>query len=311
MTFAHWPDTVDDIIGGDQAVMLATVTPAGGVVLTPVTNFGARDRDGGTVTVNSSVGGWKKLQRIKRDPKVALAFHTRDHGYSNRPEYVLVQGTASLSAPLADYPETLGADWERFDGPRATGLLWNRWLRLYYTRVLIEVTVARMVVWPDLTCGEQPRVLGPALPSDAPEPHEPPGLGTAPRIDHAKAAGRLADLPETLLGWTGADGFPMVVPVSVSGDDQAGILLDPPPGILPGGGRRAGLTAHSFTKYVQGQHQRVHTGWLENGPEVRYAPHTELAYRTPPSRLVYRLGVGAAMRIARRRARRAGHDILQ
>ncbi|MES9605965.1 pyridoxamine 5'-phosphate oxidase family protein [Actinomadura sp. NPDC000929] len=220
MTLAHWPDTVDDIIGGDQAVILATVTPARGVVLTPATNFGARDRDGGTVTVNSSVGGWKKLQRIKREPKVALAFHARDHGYSDRPEYVLVQGTASLSAPLGDYPETLGAD-------------------------------------------------------------------------------------------SGADGFPMVIPVSVIGDDQDGILLDPPPGILPDGGRRAGLTAHSFTKYVQGQHQRVHTGWLENGPEVRYAPHTELAYRTPPSRLVYRLGVGAAMRVAHRRARRAGHDILR
>ncbi|MEU9844118.1 pyridoxamine 5'-phosphate oxidase family protein [Actinomadura sp. NPDC048032] len=110
MTLAHWPDTVDDIIGGDQAVILATVTPARGVVLTPVTNFGARDRDGGTVTVNSSVGGWKKLQRIKREPRIALAFHTRDHGYSDRPEYVLVQGTASLSAPLGDYPETLGAD---------------------------------------------------------------------------------------------------------------------------------------------------------------------------------------------------------
>ncbi|MEV4254106.1 hypothetical protein AB0J52_13185, partial [Spirillospora sp. NPDC049652] len=148
------------------------------------------------------------------------------------------------------------------------------------------------------------------LPSRPPEPHKPPGGGTAPRIDHRKASRRLTELPDTLLGWAGADGFPMVIPASVVGDDQSGILLDVPPGILPGGGRRAGLTGHSFTKYVQGQHQRVHTGWLESGPDVRYAPHTELAYRTPPSKLVYRLEVGAAMRVAQGRARRAGHDIL-
>ncbi|MEV4254978.1 pyridoxamine 5'-phosphate oxidase family protein, partial [Spirillospora sp. NPDC049652] len=170
MTFSHWPGAVDDIICGDQAVILATVTPARGAVLTPVTNFGTRDRDGGRVTVNSSVGGWKKLQRIRRDPKVALAFHTRDHGYSDRPEYVLVQGTASLSAPLADYPASLGANWERFDGPRATGPFWDRWLRLYYTRVLIDIAVERIIVWPDLACREEPSVLGPELPSRPPEP---------------------------------------------------------------------------------------------------------------------------------------------
>src|SRR3954451_12530880 len=141
MSSARWPDRVDEIIGGDQAVMLATVTPARGVVLTPVTNFGVRDRDAGTVTVNSSAGGWKKLERIGRDPHVALAFHTRLHGYADRPEYVLVQGTASLSAPLDDYPATLGADWERFDGPRASGPFWGPWLRPYYTRVVIDIAV--------------------------------------------------------------------------------------------------------------------------------------------------------------------------
>jgi hypothetical protein len=309
MTRAHWPDGVDEIIGGDQAVILATVTPARGVVLTPVTNFGARDRDTGTVTVNSAVGGWKKLERIRRDPHVALAFHTRAHGYSDRPEYVLVQGTAALSAPRNDYPETLGANWERFDGPRATGPLWGRWLRPYYTRIVIDITVERLIAWQTLASEGSPEVFGPPLPDRAPEPHRPPGQGTGPRIDHVNAARRLEGLPDTLLGWTGADGFPMVVPVGVTGHDAEGILLQVPLGALPDGGRRAGLTAHSFTKYVQGQEQRVHTGWLEATPQVRYAPHTELAYRTPPSKLVYRLGIGVAMRIALRRARRAGLEL--
>ena len=60
-----WPDTIDEILGGDQAVALAHVTPAEGVVLTPVTNFALRDREAGTVAVNSSVGMWRKLDRIQ------------------------------------------------------------------------------------------------------------------------------------------------------------------------------------------------------------------------------------------------------
>ena len=95
-----WPDSVDEVLAGDQTIMLATVTPAEGVVLLPVTNFAVRDREAGTVTAaNSSVGVSKKLERIRRNPRVALAYHTRARGWTVRPQYVLVQGTASLSAP--------------------------------------------------------------------------------------------------------------------------------------------------------------------------------------------------------------------
>ena len=90
----HWPGTVDSVLGGDQVLALAYCTPASGVVIAPVTNFGLRDPATGTVIVNSSVGAWKKLDRIRRNPRVALAFHTRRHGFSDRPEYVLLQGTA-------------------------------------------------------------------------------------------------------------------------------------------------------------------------------------------------------------------------
>src|SRR2546429_874988 len=93
-----WPDDVDEVLAGDQAIALATVTPAKGVVLMPVTNFAVRDRWAGTIeAVNSSVGVSKKLERIRRDPHVALAYHTREHGWTNRPEYVLLPGTATLS----------------------------------------------------------------------------------------------------------------------------------------------------------------------------------------------------------------------
>ena len=98
-----WPDNVDEILGSDQVVALAYTTPANGVILTPLTNFGLRDREAGTLSpVNSSVAAWRKLDRIRKSPKVALAYHTRTHGFSDRREYVLVQGTASLGEPVED-----------------------------------------------------------------------------------------------------------------------------------------------------------------------------------------------------------------
>ena len=36
----EWSDSVDEILDGEHAVMLAYATPAGGVVLAPVSNFG-------------------------------------------------------------------------------------------------------------------------------------------------------------------------------------------------------------------------------------------------------------------------------
>lgn len=306
-----WPDTVEEILAGDQAVMLASVTPAGGVVLGPVTNFATHDRDAGTVTVNSSIGAWKKLERIRHNPRVALAFHTREHGSTDRPEYVLVQGTASLSQPIADYPATIGENWERFDGPRG-GALWRRWLRVYYTRVSIDVAVQRVTVWPDLAASGTPQVYGEQPPAGMPSSQRPPARGTGPRVDCDRATRAAAGLPNVLLGWVDTDGFPLAVPVELDGKGGNGIVLRTTRPLLPPGGRRAGLTAHAFTRYVTGQHQRVHTGWLEAEDAVRhatYAPHTRFGYRLPPSTLLYRLVVGLAARRGLRTARKTGVSI--
>src|SRR3954471_12510700 len=101
----HWSDDAEAILASDHVVALAYATPAKGVVLLPVTNFAVRDRAAGTLTaVNTSVGVWRKRERIRRDPHVALAYHTRRHADTDRPEYVLAQGWATLSEPVEDYP---------------------------------------------------------------------------------------------------------------------------------------------------------------------------------------------------------------
>jgi hypothetical protein len=319
-TDEKWPETADEIFGGDQCIALGHVTPGQGVVLTPVTNFAQRDRAAGTVSVNSSVGMWKKLQALQRNPKVALAFHTRahSHGHSARQDYVLVQGNAKLSS-LSDpeaWLQTLGENWERFSGEsRDVGRLWERWLRAYHWRVNIEVAVERVIVWPDLECRGVPKVYGTLLPAELPATQRPPAKGTGPRVNHTRAAKRAQGLANVLLAWTDAEGYPTIAPVGVTGADGRGILLTAPTELIPDGGRRAGLLAHEFSRHVVGQHQRKHTGWLEVSPagqgedaqrEIVYAPHTHSGYYLPPSRLLFKLAGGYVSRRGLREARRAG-----
>ena len=308
---ARWPAAVEEILGGDHAVALAYVTPASGVVIAPVSNFAMRDREAGTVTVNSSVGAWKKLERIRQNPRVALAFHTRRHARTGRPEYVLVQGRASLS-PFADrgWVDAHREEWERFTGGmREFGPVWGRWLSIYHWRVGIELAVERVVVWPDLACTGPPEVHGAPLPQDDPPSQAPPARGAGPRLNHRRAAARARRLPDVLLGWVGTAGLPFVAPVQVRGTDEEGILLQAAAGVVPPAARRAGLTAHWFSPRVLGQVQHVHTGWLEADPgagRIVYAPHTGVGYRMPPSKLVYKVAVGAFTRLRLRQARRAG-----
>ena len=289
----YWPEHADEILGGDQTIALAYVTPARGVVITPVTNFSLRDRAAGRIgAVNSSVGVWKKLERIRRDPHVALAYHTRRHGFSGRPEYVLVQGRATLGEPIDDYPYKIREEWERFGGDLDFGPVLRWLLRAWLRRVALDVAVERVVVWPDLACRGEPEVHGAPLPGEPTPPQKPPRNGTGPRVDVRRAARRAERLPDVLLGWTGADGFPVVLPVQVTRASAGGLVLDAPT-TLPPGGRRAGLTAHAFTRFGYGQEPRRHTGWLEDGV---YAPHTATGYRLPESRLLFHLAGGIVCR---------------
>lgn len=230
MRFATpWSERVEEILDGDHAVVLAYATPARGVVLAPVSNFGLHNRAEGVVTVNSSVG------------------------------------------------------------------------------VEIRITVERIVVWPDLACQGAPEVEGVPLPAEVPASQERPAKGTAPRVNHARAARRAKRLPNVLLGWVGVDGFPFVVPVNVGATNDDGILLDSPPRTAPPGGRRAGLTAHWFSRGVAGQRHVICTGWMESsGGEVTYAPHTLAAYRMPSSRLIYQFVVGLFTRLRYRQATNRG-----
>ena len=301
---SEWPASVDEVLTGDQVVGFAYVTPAKGVVLQPLTNMGDPSEP-----VSSSVGMFRKLQRIQANPRVAVAYHTRTHGFSDRREYVLVQGRASLTS-VEDHGwlERHRENWVRFAGPIPQNRVLAWWLREYHWRVGMRLEIERMVVWPDLRCQGEPAVHGVAAFAEPPAHQKPPAKGTGPRVNHERAARRAAGLQNVLLGWVGGDGYPVVVPVDVQGSDERGIVIQAPADVLPDGGRRAGLLAHEFARHAKGQNLTKHTGWLEpmgDGTAV-YAPHTKAGYRMPASMFIFRFASGLVTKQRTRQARRAG-----
>jgi Pyridoxamine 5'-phosphate oxidase len=300
-----WPEEVDAVLAGDMTAALAYLTPAGGAVVTAVAPVGMRDRDKGTVTFTTSLGFGKKLERIERDPRVALAYHARDHGFAPGDSFVLVQGRCRPVPPADEdwNSRVLGPASARFMGPPRRGRFWDRWLREYYAdRVAVTVDVERIVVWPALDCSGEPLVHGAPRPDEEPEPQPAPKKGTAPRLDAAKAGGRLARLPHLLVSWRDADGFPVVVAARVAQAGADGIRLTSG-AALPGGGRRAGLLGHSYGPKLVALQARQHTGWLEDG---LYAPHTAAAFRAPRNKTLLLLANGLLAKQGLRKARREG-----
>ena len=302
-----WSDEVDEILASDLAAGVAYLTPAKGVVIVPMAPLGIRDREAGTVTLSTSQGLWKKLDRIRRNPGVAIAYHAREHGLTDRPGFVLVQGRASFPLkPDREWLESITPEWDRFLGPRSGGIV-GRLLDVYYwQRVPIVVEVERVVAYPDDRAEEDPVVFGADRPPP-PAPQKAPGGGTGPRIDTAVVERHANRLPHTLLGWCGSDELPDVIPVAVTGSSSEGVNLRVSPGAVPPSGRRAGLTSHEFWPRMIGQEQRVHTGWVssDGAGRVQYAPHTKAGYKLPRSKAAYALG-SASLATRMRAARRAG-----
>jgi hypothetical protein len=282
----RWSDDLDDVVRGDLTAAAAYLTPARGAVVTAVAPCGIGQRDLGLLGFTTSLGFGKKLERIIPDPHVALAFHAREHGFSANPMFLLAQGTATVDLrPSRARLEALTPQVERYLGKVVRGPVWDRLLREYYTeRVVVDIAVRRVAAWPDLGASGDMEVTGAPWPGPA-DPQPPPKYGTGPRVDVAKAAGRIATLPHRVLAYRGADGFPIIVPVQIAGHDRAGLRLVVAAGLLPPGGRRAGLLTHAYRPQLVGLSTRIFTGWLQvSADAVVYAPHTSKGFVAPPSK---------------------------
>lgn len=300
-----WSDEIDGILGGDMTAGLAYVTPAGGCVVAAVAPVGLRDREAGVVTFTTSLGFGRKLDRLRDEPRVALAYHARDHGFSDSPRYVLVQGRASFDeTPDESYlREVVSPAAERFMGKPKEGRFWDWVLREYYaTRVAVDVQVERLVVWPDLGCRGEPEVLGAPRPAAPPEPQSAPKKGTGPRVDVPKVRRRMDKLPHRLASWRDADGFPLILPFVPGSAGPEGLIVDVAEG-LPPGGRRAGLVTHSYKAGLVGLNTRQQTGWLEGDGAV-YAPHTDAGFRAPANKTLLLIANGIQAKLGVRKMRK-------
>jgi hypothetical protein len=240
---------------------------------------------------------------------VALAYHARQHGFCTRPPFVLVQGDATVDlTPSETRLDAFAPQATRYLGELKRGPVWDRLLREYYQeRVFVDITVARVVAWPDLHASGEPTVTG-AAPPPPPPPQTAPKNGIGPRVDVAKAAGQLTGLPYRVLAYRGADGFPVIVPVEPAGADERGLRLVDPGRRLPAGGRRAGLLAHAYRPHLVGLSTRVFTGWLDVAADgtATYAPHTTKGFVAPPRKNLLLVSNGLMAKYGMRKARREG-----
>ncbi|MGX1117229.1 hypothetical protein RKD37_002592 [Streptomyces ambofaciens] len=303
-----WPDTAYEAFKGDLTVAAAYLTPAGGAVVTSVSPVGLADRAANEVSFTTSLGFPKKLERILRNPRVCLAYHTREHGFATHSHYVLAQGRAEVDLqPSAQRLAGLMDASEPFLGRTRRGGVWDWLLREYHqNRVFVDVHPDRIAVWPDLSASGRVTVTGASWPGH-PAEQEPPRNGTTPRTPVAKLARQIAALPHRLLAYQGADGHPVILPVTVTGHDETGLRLAASSELLPPGGRRAGFLAHSFQPQCVGVSMRTVTGWLtvEDGRAL-YAPHTSTGMAAPQNRMVTTVANGLLAKQGLRRAQRNG-----
>ena len=97
------------------------------------------------------------------------------------------------------------------------------------------------------------------------------------------------------------------MPVQIAGHDRAGLRLVVAAGLLPPGGRRAGLLAHAYRPQLVGLSTWIFTGWLEvRGHAAAYAPHTSKGFVAPPSKSLLLASNGLLAKFGLWQARRHG-----
>ena len=89
--------------------------------------IGLRDREAGSVGFTTSLGFGKKLERIAEDPRVALAFHAREHGSATGP-YSCLSRAGAGRAGLSPRASARGSVPPSAPGQAARGCFWDRWL---------------------------------------------------------------------------------------------------------------------------------------------------------------------------------------
>jgi PPOX class probable F420-dependent enzyme len=107
------PDAARTLLAGPHLAHVVTVEPDGAPHVSCV--WVALDGD---EVVFASLGPWRKLRNLSRDPRIALSVESPEVNGSGMREYLVVQGTARVEAGGA--PELLQELAHVYIGPDAT-----------------------------------------------------------------------------------------------------------------------------------------------------------------------------------------------
>ena len=290
---------------GDLTAALGYRTPAGGAVALAVAPVGLHDRAAGTVGFTTSLGLLEEARPDRRDPRVALAFHAREHGASSSPALRARPGPRHASTPRRRRRASRRSSTqaERYLGEAPRGRFWDFWLREYGdVRVPADVEVERIVVWPDLRCAGEPRgarraaarAAGPAGAAEARAPARGSTWRARPSASRKTATCCSATAAATATRWW--------CPWRSTGSGPAACGSAPPRRCR----RAAAGPACSATPTARSSSACARARTPAGSRAALYAPHTEAGYVAPPNKTLLLLLNGGLAKRGVRKARRAG-----
>jgi hypothetical protein len=261
------PTEVWQVLDRSITVEYTSLTRAGAPIMIPVTPYVSDDR--ATLDVATGLTYPTKAERARRNPKVSLLYSDPLGSGLSKPPVVLVQGLATVR------DTDLQANTDRYvrlvmaKAPAAfkgmPGFL-LRTLGWYFARIWIQVTPLRVWWWDSAAMTSEPgqwvaRPETTAPPSDPAPAGKQPGAWLEPPADwRTTARDVIPRLDQRSLGWVGADGFPLSVPITGLEQTETGFRLQIGPHVPGTPAGPACLTVHSHPEVFTGQENHTFLG---------------------------------------------------
>ncbi len=164
MIHSRLPSEVEEVLEGAMVAVLTAVNQRGEAVSHPMLPL--YDREKGLLYFTSSILFSKKLNHIKRNPRVSVLISNRDYIRSRSYHVVQVKGEARvLDQDLSSGWQWLLPLWRKKE-PYIDAFLKRRFaLPLFWERAVIEVQPRKVAVWRggDLDSEPELHVLGEKL----------------------------------------------------------------------------------------------------------------------------------------------------
>lgn len=149
------PQEVEDVLEGALVAILTVVNERNEPVSHPMLPL--YDRDRGLLYFTSSVLFSKKLEHIKKNPRVSVLISRREYVKSDRYHAVEIKGDARvLEQDLSREWQKLLPLWRKKE-PYIDAYLKQRFaLPLFWERAIIEVRPRKVMVWRDGDLEKEP-----------------------------------------------------------------------------------------------------------------------------------------------------------